>query len=162
MFLRVHLDGESWLADAGIGALSLTAALRLETDVEQTTPHESRRIVREDGRYFHQVRFADGWHDVCEFTLEEMPPIDRELANWFTSAHPQSHFKSRLVVARAIPDGGRVSILNRELNVRRAGVAQTRALASASELLSVLAELFYLHFAPGTEFQCPALDWPST
>jgi len=159
MFLRVELEGASWLADAGMGALSLTTALRLDTDLEQTTPHEPRRIVREDGCYFHQVRFADGWHDACEFTLEEMPAIDREIANWYTSAHPQSHFKSRLVVARAIRDG-RVSILNRELTVRRAGVAQTRALASPAELLAVLAEHFDLHFPPGTEFSCPALDWP--
>jgi N-hydroxyarylamine O-acetyltransferase len=133
--------------------------LRLDTEDEQTTPHEPRRIVHEDGRYFHQARFADGWHDVCEFTVEEMPPIDREIANWFTSAHPQSHFKSRLVVARATSDA-RVSILNRELTVRRAGIAQTRAFASPPELLAALAEHFGLHFPPGTEFSCPALDWP--
>jgi N-hydroxyarylamine O-acetyltransferase len=160
VFVRVELDGESWLADVGVGGLSPTCALRLFTEDEQATPHEPRRIVRQDGRYFHQVRFADGWSDVCEFTLEEMPPIDREVGNWFTSAHPQSHFKSRLVVARAFP-GGRVSILNRELTVRRDGVADTRVLQSPDELLAVLAEQFGLTFPQGTEFACPALDWPA-
>jgi N-hydroxyarylamine O-acetyltransferase len=161
MLLRVEIEGESWLADVGIGALSLTSALRFGTEDEQATPHEPRRIVREDDRSFHQVRFAEGWSDVCEFTMEEMPPIDRELGNWFTSAHPRSHFKNRLVVARAI-DGGRVSILNRELTVRRGGVADRRPIASPAELLVLLAEHFGLHFPAGTEFPCTGLDWPAT
>lgn len=161
VFLRVELDGESWLADVGVGGLSPTCALRFFADGEQPTPHEPRRIVREDGRWFHQARLGDAWVDVCEFTLEEMPPIDREVGNWYTSAHPQSHFKSRLVVARARPDGGRVSILNRELTIRRrGGDADTRAIESPDELLVLLAEHFGLHFAPGTSFTCPALDWP--
>src|SRR6187399_2797197 len=74
MFLRVELDGASWLADVGVGGLSPTCALRLDTAEEQATPHEPRRIVREDGKLFHQVRLDDGWSDVCEFTLEQMPP----------------------------------------------------------------------------------------
>ncbi|MBS1123656.1 MAG: N-hydroxyarylamine O-acetyltransferase [Deltaproteobacteria bacterium] len=160
VFVRVELEGESWLADVGVGGLSPTSALRLHTEDEQATPHEPRRIVRQDGRYFHQVRLADAWSDVCEFTLEEMPAIDREVGNWYTSAHPQSHFKSRLVVARAFP-GGRVSILNRELTVRRGGVAETTVLASPEALLEALSEHFGLQFPPGTEFPCPALDWPA-
>ncbi|MBC7977656.1 MAG: arylamine N-acetyltransferase, partial [Myxococcales bacterium] len=114
LFVRVELE-TSWLVDAGVGAMSLTSALRLDTEALQTTPHEPRRLLREDGRIFHQVQLAGEWHDVCEFTLEEMPPIDREVASWYTSAHPGSHFKNRLLVARALPDGGRLGLLNREL-----------------------------------------------
>ncbi len=158
VFLRVELAGESWLADVGVGALSPTCALRLETSEEQATPHEPRRIVREGALLFHQVRFADTWNDICEFTLEHMPPIDREVGNWYTSQHPQSHFRSRLVVARGLPDGGRASILNRELTLRgRDGIADTRVLASPAELLDVLAARFDLHFPVGTGFNCPAL-----
>src|SRR4051812_23361755 len=89
VFIRVELEGESWLTDVGVGALSLTSPIRLMVEGEQATRHEPRRIVREGARLFHQVRFGTDWHDVCEFTLEEMPPIDRTVANWFTSAHPQ-------------------------------------------------------------------------
>ena len=162
LFVRVELDGQSRLVDVGVGALSLTSSLRLQPDVEQATPHERRRLIREDGRWFHQAKLGEGWVDVCEFTLEEMPPIDREVANWFTSAHPQSHFKSRLVVARALGDGGRVNILNRELTVRRRdGTAEKRVLTSPEELRMVLAEHFGLRFDAGTRFVCPALDWPT-
>lgn len=89
-----------------------------------------------------------------------MPPIDRELANWFTSTHPQSHFKSRLLVARAGPDGQRVTLLNRELTRRaRDGTSSVHQVANPAELLEVLAESFGLRFPRGTEFTCPGLDW---
>lgn len=160
LFVRVELD-ESWLVDVGVGAMSLTCAIRLDTADVQVTPHEPRRIVREGKLLYHQVRLGDAWNDVCEFTLEEMPPIDREVANWFTSAHPASHFKNRLLVARALPDGRRLGLLDRELTVReRDGRAEHRTIPSPDELLAVLAAEFGLAFAPGTRFTCEALAWP--
>jgi N-hydroxyarylamine O-acetyltransferase len=161
VFLRVELNGESWLTDVGVGGLSLTSPLRLVTDVEQPTRHEPRRITREGARLFHQVRFGAAWEDVCEFTLEEMPGIDRELANWYTSAHPASHFKNRLTVARAAPEGQRITLLNDELTLRdRYGVATTRRIASAPELLDVLLKQFDLAFPVGTRFGTASSPWP--
>ncbi len=161
VFLRVELDGESFLTDVGVGALSLTSPLRLEVGPEQTTRHEPRRIIQEGARYFHQVRFGAEWQDVCEFTLEEMPPIDREIANWYTSAHPASHFKNRLLVARAAPDGRRVTFLNDELTLReRDGTAKTRRIGAADELLAVLSEHFGLSFPGGTRFGGSGSPWP--
>jgi N-hydroxyarylamine O-acetyltransferase len=162
LFLRVEIDGAPWIADVGVGGLSLTSAIRLDLEGEQATRHEPRRIIREDGRFFHQVRFGGQWQDVLEFTGEEMPLIDRELANWFTSTHPQSHFKNRLIAARALPDGGRLTLLNRELTIRsRSGQAQTRVVSAPAELVDVLDEEFSLRFPAGTVFPCEALDWPS-
>ena len=161
LFCAVALDGRQLLADVGVGALSPTCALSLDTSELQETPHEPRRIVFEDGRWFHQARLRGEWVDVCEFTREEMPPIDRIVANWYTSTHPTSHFRDRLVVARALPDGGRLSVLNRELTVRsRDGVARTTPIESPDALLAVLADRFGLAFPAGTHFHCPALDWP--
>jgi len=161
VFLRVELNGESWLTDVGVGALSLTSPLRLATGVEQATLHEPRRIVQEGERMFHQVRFGAEWQDVCEFTLEEMPPIDREVANWYTSAHPNSHFKNRLIVARAAPEGQRLSILNDQFTLReRHGTATTHQIASASELLELLLKRFGLSFPPETRFGKSSGPWP--
>ena len=171
MSLRIELGQESWLADVGVGALSLAAALKLEVDTPQATPHEPRRIIRlgawtdlaqraPDACLIHQAYFADTWNDVYELTLEPMPEIDRVLANWYTSAHPASHFKQRLIAARATAEG-RVSLVNRELRVRgRDGRADIRQLATPDELLLALAEHFDLRFPAGTRFQSPALDWP--
>lgn len=160
LFVRVDLDGERLLADVGVGGLSMTAAIRLDTSEEQATPHEPRRI-QIDGPVLHnQVRFGDEWHDVYEFTGETMPPIDRTVANWYTSAHPQSHFRSRLVVARALPDGGRLSLLNDSLTRRaRDGSSTDRTLTGAADLMDVLAGEFGLTFPAGTEITCPALPW---
>ncbi len=162
LFLRVTIAGVPWAADVGVGSMSLTSPIRLDVEAEQATRHESRRIRWEDGRFFHQVRLGGDWHDVLEFTGEEMPPIDRELANWYTSAHPQSHFRHRLVVARALRDGGRIALLNREVSVRdRQGVAATRELATPDALLDVLARDFGLRLPRDTRFPDDVLGWAS-
>ena len=154
VFVRVELDGESWIVDVGVGGLSLTSAIRLFADGEQPTAHEPRRIVKEDGKFFHQARQGESWVDVCEFTGELMYEIDRELGNWFTSAHPNSHFRNRLVVARSAPGGRRLSPLNNELTLRAAdGRAEVQKAASPDELLSFLDQHFGLHFPAGTEFR---------
>ncbi len=153
LFVRVELGGESLLTDVGVGGLSLTGSLRLFHDGPQDTPHEPRRILHEGGRWFHQASLGGVWSDVCEFTLEEMPPIDREVANHFTSTHPSSRFRQRLLVARAADDGVRVTLLNDTLKVRgRDGVARETLLTTPDELLDALRGHFGLVFPPETRF----------
>jgi len=153
-FLRVEVDGASWLVDVGFGGLSPTAAIRLDdSGYPQTTPHELRRIIRDQGRLLHQVLLAEQWCDLYEFTLEEMPLIDREVANWYTSSHPQSLFRNQLIVSRAAPEGVRLTIQNDEFSIRgRDGRSDARKLTSPKELLEVLATHFGLHFPSGTLF----------
>lgn len=170
MFLAVAIDGERWLCDVGVGGLSPTAPLRLDSELEQTTPHEPRRLIRQGAwasgdrrdptaRVFHQVKLAGEWQDVCEFTLEPMPEIDREVANWFTSAHPQSHFRNRLMAARATADG-RLTLLDREFTRRRAdGAVETTRLRDQDDLLAVLQREFGIELPPATRFPCPWIDW---
>jgi N-hydroxyarylamine O-acetyltransferase len=162
VFLRVMLGDTPWLTDVGVGGMSLTSAIRLDTDREQSTPHEERRIVREGTKSFHQVRLESGWSDVYEFTGEDMPPIDRLLGNWFTSTHPESHFKNRLLVARAEADGRRVTLLNDTFKIReRDGRARAQQVASADELLGILEQHFGLLFPAGTRFGAAGAPWPT-
>jgi N-hydroxyarylamine O-acetyltransferase len=163
VFIRVMLDDTAWLTDVGVGASSLTSAIAFDTAAEQATPHEPRRILREAGRCFHQIRFGNDWHDVYELTGEEMPEIDREVGNWYTSTHPRSGFKSRLTVARAGAEGRRYTLLNRELKIReRDGQASVRPIATASELLELLDEFFGLRFPGNTRFgDAPDSPWPT-
>lgn len=168
VFVRVDLPDGPWLCDVGVGAWSLTSAIRLALDDEQATPHEPRRLIADgawdglvrrgpDARLFHQVRLGDAWTDVCEFTLEEMPEIDRIVGNWYTSAHPQSHFKDRLIVARATPTG-RLTLVDRTLT-RRAhdGTSVVETIATADALLATLAQEFGLAFPAGTRFRTAGL-----
>jgi len=163
LFLRVEIEGQSWLVDVGVGGLTPTCALRLTLDTPQQTPHETRRIVAEgqwtgfeersaDARLYHQARFDDTWHDICDFTLEQMLPIDVELANWYTSAHPDSHFKNRLIVARSCKEG-RMILLGDQYKYRpKSGPLQIQSIDNDEHLLAVLADTFGLHFPAGTRF----------
>lgn len=160
LLLRVELEGEPWLADVGVGGLSLTAPIRLLTSDEQPTPHEPRRIVREGGVLYHQARLGLEWHDVAELTLEAMPPIDREVANWYTSTHPQSHFRDRLMVARAGLGGMRHTLLDHELTHRHPdGTAERHPVTTPEALDRVLDEVFGLRLPPGTRIEGPSLRW---
>lgn len=148
VFLRVDFGEESFLTDVGMGSASLTGALRLIEDVEQQTPHDVRRIVRESGLYYHQVRYDGIWKDACEFTLEEMPQIDREIANWYTSTHPQSHFRDRLVAARARDNGDRLSLENFDFTVRpKNSEPVKKKLKGCDELIEVLRNEFELRLS---------------
>jgi N-hydroxyarylamine O-acetyltransferase len=70
MVLRVTADGRAWLCDVGFGSLGSPAPLTFEFDVEQTTPLETRRIVKRDHILSHQARLGDEWVDLYQFTLE--------------------------------------------------------------------------------------------
>jgi N-hydroxyarylamine O-acetyltransferase len=157
LFLHVHLADGDWLADVGMGSASLTGAIPLEFDRELPTPHEPRRLVREDGRLFHQLWTGTEWTDCCEFTLDEMHPIDCELANWWTSASPASHFKTGVAAGRAGRDGTRKGIRAGEFTHRRGAEILARIpLSSPEQLLAVLAEHFDLRLPVGTRFDQPA------
>lgn len=149
LFVRVTIEGDSWLADVGVGALTPTAAIRLELNVKQATPHEPRRIIQQGAVYYHQAYFDDEWNDVCDFTLEEMPLIDREVGNWYTSKHPQSHFRQRILVTRAAPAGERLTLVNNEFSIRDAtGESNKRVITSKDAFILLLAEKFDLHIDP--------------
>ncbi|MEZ4338796.1 MAG: arylamine N-acetyltransferase [Sandaracinaceae bacterium] len=115
------------------------------------------RAPEPDARLFHQIQLGDRWEDVCELTLEEMPPIDRVVASWYTSTHPGSHFKDTLLVARATPSG-RVTLRD-DVLTRRAhdGSAESQTLSSRAALLAALADTFGLALDPETRFSTPSL-----
>lgn len=162
VFLRVEIDEDSWLTDVGFGGMSQTAAIRLSPFTEQSTPHEVRRVVKEGGLWFHQALLKGEWLDLFEFTLEAMPALDREIGNWFTSTHPQSHFRNRLIVARGLEGGRRLTLQNSELSLRApSGQAETWQLTSPAELLQVLDEQFGLGFPEGTRFGPHGSPWPT-
>ena len=74
-----------------------------------------------------------------------MPAIDREIANWYTSAHPQSHFRDRLVASRALENGERLSLENFDLNLRsRNGEAQKSKIENNEKLIEVFKNQFGL------------------
>lgn len=161
MLVRVTLDGRDWLADAGMGSLSLTAPLEMRDGLEQDTPHDRRRLVRRNDYFAQQVLFSGEWQDVNHFRPEPAVAMDLEMGNWYSHTHPQAHFRNNLMVARATAEGRR-TLLNREFTERhRNGRAERREIATADELLALLAEQFDLYFPAGTRFGAPGSPWPT-
>lgn len=143
LVLEVTAEDERWLVDVGVGSTSLTAALRLVEDEEQATPHDCRRLQREGDRWFQQIRRGEEWIDVCEFAEWSMALPDRIIASWYTSTHPASSFQRELVVARALPDGRRVSLRGRELAWREPnGEAVVECIEDADGLREALQRTF--------------------
>ncbi|MGH7244607.1 MAG: arylamine N-acetyltransferase family protein [Phycisphaerales bacterium] len=155
IFVRVDLGGEQWLADVGVGGLSPTAPIRFVVNEEQSSPHEPRRIIRENDRFYHQVKLGPTWEDVCEFTGEEMFAIDREVGNWWTSTNPNSKFAQNIMAARANPDGTRFVLETKSFAHRRASdghVLQAIEIKTSAQLLDILDRDFALSFPAGTKF----------
>jgi N-hydroxyarylamine O-acetyltransferase len=161
LFARVDLDSEAWMVDTGVGGASPTAPIRLSLlDTPQPSPHEPRRIIAvqqgEYPRFIHQARFGDDWIDVHEFTGQVMPDIDRSIANWWTSTHPDSKFRRNLFLALAHPDGSRISLQNEQFIHRRGSeILERITLQSHPELRQLMEQRFDLTWDSGTE-----LHWP--
>ncbi|RDL45319.1 arylamine N-acetyltransferase [Marinomonas piezotolerans] len=141
--LRVRIDGEWWLADVGFGGMVLTDPIRLETDEEQQGQHEAFRFKAHEHGWLLQVNIQEEWQDLYDIGNQPQEPIDMDVANWFTSASPNSKFRHNLMMARATPDT-RYALLNNRLTVRpRNGTAEQREL-TPEQLAAALEECFEL------------------
>lgn len=139
MLLRVELDGEAWLADAGFGGNTPTGPLEFVPDVEQVTPHEPFRLIRRDDSDWRlQLFAADAWKTLYRFDLQPQFAADYRISNYWTSTHPDSHFVTGLTAARAAP-GRRLTLRNREFTEHATDSATTkRTLATSTEIRAVL------------------------
>jgi len=130
-------DGEH-IADVGFGGLTLTAPMRLETGIEQSTPHERVRLTDAKGDYVLEVKAGDVWRQMYQFGLTENIAPDYEMANYYMSTHPRSPFVARLVAARPLPDR-RLALADRSYTIYwRNGEIEKRELASPAEVKAVL------------------------
>lgn len=141
--LRIDLGDRVFLVDVGFGGTTPSAPLELLPGVEQATPHEPYRIVRNaDGRFETQVKLGDEFHPAYRWTLDPQAEIDDLAPNWYAATHPQSHFTQMLSVARILP-GERLSLRNFEFSRRPTFQdAEKRTVASADELRRLLVERF--------------------
>jgi N-hydroxyarylamine O-acetyltransferase len=138
MALRVDLEGATWIVDAGFGGLTLTAPVRLEPGLEQTTPHEPVRIVQEEETLVLEVRMREGWRPLYRFDLQPQAAIDYEVANWFVSTNPRSPFVMGLMAARPLADR-RYALRDADLAVHlRDGRTLRTRLTSAAALRDAL------------------------
>jgi N-hydroxyarylamine O-acetyltransferase len=147
--LRVDLPQGPYIADVGFGNLTPTAPIALRPEQVQATPHEPFRLMPHDGEFVLQAQLGDAWDSLYRFLLEPTPPVDYEVANWFTSTHPNGLFTNNLTAARPTA-GGRVTLFNRHFTIRnRDNRRVRRALDGIDDYRDVLVGQFGLMLDDG-------------
>jgi N-hydroxyarylamine O-acetyltransferase len=151
MLLRVEAEGASWLVDVGFGGATLCTPLSLATEAEQQTPHELARVVTLSPLEY-KLELFDGekWFDVYRFESAAAEWVDYEVANWYTSASPESFFTFSLIVCAA-REGGRAILFNEQFTERdlQGRVTEERTIANGAELAQCLRERFGIDLARG-------------
>lgn len=145
MLVLVTLDEGPHLVDVGFGGITLTGVLRLEAGVEQATPHEPFRLQPVgDGELIMQAKIRGDWQSLYRFGLSEALQSDYEVTSWYLSNHPDSHFVTGLMAARA-DKRRRYALRGHELSVHHlGGETERRTLESPAKLRAVLQETFRL------------------
>jgi N-hydroxyarylamine O-acetyltransferase len=154
MLLLVQVDGGRWIADVGFGGEGLL--LPIPFGSRQTTRQFiwTYRVIEEAGQWVIQSLRNEAWVDLYAFTLEPQLLADYEMANYYTSTHPDSRFVQTLTVQLPTPKE-RTAVINRELISDRGDTVTSRIIPDDEALLVVLAERFGLRLPPGTRFHSP-------
>ncbi|QGZ64139.1 arylamine N-acetyltransferase family protein [Paraburkholderia acidisoli] len=150
MLLRVAVAGDTWLVDVGFGGATLCAPLALSTGAPQPTPHELARVLALSAQE-HKLELFDGekWFDVYRFEATPAEWCDYEVANWYTSASPESFFTFSLI-ACVVRESGRAILFNERFTERdlQGRVTEERTLANGAELAQCLRERFGIDTSP--------------
>jgi N-hydroxyarylamine O-acetyltransferase len=144
MLLQVTVNGEEFIADTGFGGLTLTGALRLQAGIEQTTPHEPFRLIKEGEEYTVEAKVREEWKPLYFFSLQQQVIKDYEVMSWYLCNHPDSHFIKTLRAAISAP-GIRYALNNKEFAIHHLnGGTERKSLTSADEVMDVLENVFLI------------------
>lgn len=159
LLLLVTIDGTRHIADVGFGGMVPTAPLRLDTEDEQPTPHETYRLTHRDGQYTLRAQVAGTWRALYVFDLQPQAEIDYEVSNWYVSTHPSSHFLGQLVAACTGP-GLRKTLNQGSYTVHRIGAAsERRPLADADAVIDLLLGEFGIRVPPHPDIHAAITAW---
>ncbi|MBL8649243.1 MAG: arylamine N-acetyltransferase [Sphingopyxis sp.] len=145
---RVMLGGRAWLVDVGFGSAVPAAPLAMDRTGAQPTAHEPCRLVRTGDAWRVEAAIADAWVALYDVEDGEPPAIDYEVGNWYTSRHPDSHFRHQLTVARTTPDA-RMALRDNRLTIRRTDGTVDQRHLGADDIEDALAAQFGLTVEPG-------------
>jgi N-hydroxyarylamine O-acetyltransferase len=103
MVLRIPIDGEVWLADVGFGSIGLIEPMPLRDGATSNQGGFEYSFRRDGPLWVLSMRDAVATQDLYEFSEDPQTPWDVEVANHFTSTHPQSVFRRTLTIQRTAP-----------------------------------------------------------
>ena len=156
MLLLVDLDGAPWLADVGFGGDGLRQPLPHRRRSRRPSSGVSHRVFAEGDLQVLQQRREAGWEDKYAFLMQPVHPVDFEMANWYTSTHPQSHFTRTLTVQRITPDARHILRYPTYVEIRDGAVVSRDI--TRDGLMPLLREVFLIDLPDDTSF--PSIDGP--
>jgi len=157
MFLTVPLPEGTFVVDPGFGALAPRVPVPLVEGVQATEGTETHWMARDGNVWVLRAQTSDKAVDCWVSAVEADNLIDFEVGNHFTATHPSSHFVNRLML-RALTDTGRVSVMNRDVTIRRGAAVQALQLADRAALRTLLAEHFGFDLPEVEGIRVPTID----
>lgn len=150
MLLLVTLAGAHWLCDVGFGGEGLLHPVPM--DGEAHDQYQSTCRVVEEGRLRVLQSFHHGaWEDLYAFQPDPRYPVDFEMANHYTSTHPESRFLKTLTAQLPGP-GVRRILRNRAYAELRGDETEGRELAM-EDVVPMLREVFGIEVPEGARFR---------
>jgi N-hydroxyarylamine O-acetyltransferase len=121
MLLLVHIDGQPWLADVGFGGDGPLEPIPLQDGIRVTQDAIDYSLRRDEHHWTLTMHCGETSEDLYEFTGTPHTAGDVEIANYYTSTHPDSIFRHTLTIQRVTP-GERVILRPRVITRYRNGV----------------------------------------
>jgi len=147
MVLRVAVGDEVWLADVGFGGVGLLEPIPLRSGASSMQGGLEYALRKEEHHWVLSMRDAERTVDLYEFSEDPQTPWDVEVANHFTSTHPESVFRRTLTIQSA-RRAERVILRNDAVSRYRDGRLREEPLVRA-RLAPMARELFGVDLADG-------------
>ncbi|QDZ12341.1 arylamine N-acetyltransferase family protein [Devosia ginsengisoli] len=155
MLLAVEIGGATYIADVGFGGLTLTAPLKLKSETEQATPHETFRLTGGAPDWTLEAKIGEAWKALYIFDTVERTLEDYAASNLILST--DSPFTRELRVALS-PSGQRLALRNNRFTTHTVGEpSESRLLTSLAEMREVLSGPFGIQL-PSAELLDPKLE----
>ncbi|MGE5089203.1 MAG: arylamine N-acetyltransferase family protein [Candidatus Levyibacteriota bacterium] len=157
MFLTVPLPEGTFVVDPGFGSLAPRVPVPLVEEARVGAGTETHWMARDGGAWVLRAQTPDRAVDCWVSEVEEDNLIDFEVGNHFTATHPKSTFVNRIML-RALTDEGQVSVMNRDVTIRRGAETQTQQLSDRAALRRLLAEHFGFDLPEVEGIRVPTID----
>lgn len=151
--LLVQTDAGDWIADPGFGGNGLIAPIPLQEGVEEKQFADIFRLEASETRgYILQSKIQDHWVNLYSFERVFYLPIDYILPNYYNSTSPDSIFTRKKICTKPTPEG-RITLIDRELKIRKNGTSVKRQIASSEEYLETLRKYFDIQLTADAWFR---------
>ena len=159
IILLVTINNIRYIFDVGYSNFGTPYPLLLDTEEEQLTILEPRRITHTGDYYIQQLYVNNAWQDLYIFTLIESHPIDWEVGSYYIFSHPTSPLKLNLVVSIVTVDT-RYVVINNALKIYKLNQpVEVIPVTTYTQLVDIINNTFHIYFDPSLTIRCAGLKW---